>query len=108
MKYTILSDRQSKLLENLIVKHGNIVTSEHIFTEAREFWDYKQAKNIITALTKNGWLMRIKRGLYAINDLSSRGSLSLSPYAIANALVEDSYVSFESALNHRGMLDQWT
>lgn len=108
MKHTILSDRQGKLLENLIVKYGNIVTSDHIFMEAREFWDYKQTKNIITALIKNGWMMRIKRGLYSINDLASRGFLSLSPYVIANALVKDSYVSFESALHHHGMFDQWT
>jgi len=108
MKQTILSVKQSNLLENLIVKHGQIVTSGQIFKEAEVYWDYRQARNLITKLAGNGWLIRIKRGLYAISDLSSRGFLSLSPYTVANLLVPDSYVSFESALQQHGMFDQLT
>ena len=108
MKQTILSVKQSELLENLIVKHGQIITSGQIFTQAEVFWDYKQAKNLVTKLVRNGWLIRIKRGLYAISDLSTRGFLTLSPYLIANLLVPDSYVSFESALQNYGMFDQMT
>jgi hypothetical protein len=106
MKQTILAAKQSDLLENLIVKHGQIVTSGQIFKEAESYWDYKQAKNLVTKLVKNGWLIRIKRGLYAISDLSTRGFLTLSPYLIANLLVPDSYVSFESALAYNSMFDQ--
>ncbi len=98
MKQTILSSKQSELLENLIVKYGQIVTIDQVVSEAKSTWDYKQAKNLITKLTKNGWLVRIKRGLYAISDLSTRGFLCLSPYLVANFLVTDSYVSFVSAL----------
>ena len=108
MKQTILSVKQSELLENLIVKHGQIVTSGQILSQAESFWDYKQAKNLVTKLVKNGWLIRIKRGLYAISDLSTRGFLTLSPYVVANLLVSDSYVSFESALQQYGMFDQLT
>lgn len=108
MKQTILSAKQSHLLENLIVKYSQIVTFEQILNEAKDAWDYKQTKNLITKLVKNGWLIRIKRGLYAISELSSRGFLSLSPYKVANLLVEDSYVSFESALQQHGMFDQLT
>jgi predicted transcriptional regulator of viral defense system len=108
MKQTILSFKQSELLENLIVKYGQVVTSDQIYSEAEQFWDYKQAKNLVTKLVKNGWLIRIKRGLYAISDLSSRGFLTLSPYVVANLLVPQSYVSFESALQHYGMFDQYT
>jgi predicted transcriptional regulator of viral defense system len=108
MNQTILSFKQSNLLENLIVKHGQLVTSHQIYEEASSSWDYKQSKNLITKLVKNGWLVRIKRGLYAISDLSSRGSLTLSPFLVANLLVDDSYVSFESALSQYGMFDQLT
>jgi len=108
MKQTILSTNQSELLENLIVKYSQIVTFDQIFNEAKDNWDYKQAKNLITKLVKNGWLIRIKKGLYAISDLSTRGSLSLAPYTVANLLVADSYVSFESALQQYGMFDQLT
>lgn len=73
MKQTILSAKQDELLENLIVKYGQIVTSGQIFKEAEGFWDYKQAKNLVTKLVKNGWLIRIKRGLYAISDFKYEG-----------------------------------
>lgn len=108
MKQTILTTKQSELLENLIATYGHIVTSEQIYSKASVSWDLKQAKNVITKLTKDGWLIRLKRGLYAISDLSNRGFLSLSPYVIANLLVKNSYVSFETALNYRGIFDQLT
>lgn len=106
MKQTILSSKQSELLENLIEKYGQIVTSAQIIKEAEVYWDYRQAKNLITKLVENGWLIRIKRGLFAISNLSTRGFLSLSPYRIANLLVPDSYVSFEAALQYHGLFDQ--
>lgn len=108
MNYTILSIKQSDLLERLIVKHGQIVTSKDILEQAKESWDYQQTKNLITKLVKNGWLCRIKKGLYVISDLSNRGFLSLSFYTVAGLLVKDSYVSFESALQRYGMFDQLT
>ena len=108
MKQTILTNKQSELLESLIGAYGHIVTSEQIYEKASGSWTQKQAKNVITKLATNGWLIRLKRGLYAISDLSNRGFLSLSPYVVANLLVENSYVSFESALNYHGLFDQLT
>jgi len=106
MNQTILSAKQSELLEALIVKYGAIVTSNQIIEAAKGNWDYKQAKNLITKLVKDGWLIRVKRGIYAISELSGRGFLSLSPYVVASLLVKDSYVSFESALQYHNMFDQ--
>lgn len=108
MKQTILTTKQSELLESLIASYGHIVASDQIYEKASGSWTQKQTKNIITKLTGNGWLIRLKRGLYAISDLSNRGFLSLSPYVVANLLVENSYVSFESALNYHGLFDQLT
>ena len=108
MKQTILSIKQAELLENLIVKYGQIATYDQICKEAEGYRDNKQVKNLITKLVNNGWLIRIKRELYAISDLSTRGYLSLSPYVIANLLENESYVSFESALQQYGMFDQLT
>lgn len=108
MKQTILSTQQSTLLEDLIVKYGQIVTAEQIYTQGKDAWGQQVAKNVVTRLTRNGWLIRVKRGLYAISDLSNRGFLSLSPYVVAHLLVKDSYVSFESALAYHGMFDQLT
>jgi predicted transcriptional regulator of viral defense system len=108
MKRTILSPKQTELLEGLIAKYGQIVTSEEIYSLAENEEAERQLKKIITKLVKSGWLIRIRKGLYAISDLSNRGFLSLSPYVVANLLVKDSYVSFESALSYRGMFDQLT
>jgi predicted transcriptional regulator of viral defense system len=108
MKQTILNTKQGTLLENLIVKHGQIVTCEQIYAQAEDLWDKQSTKKTIAKLTRNGWLIRIKRGLYAVSDLSNRGFLSLSPYLVANLLVKDSYVSFESALAYHGLFDQLT
>ena len=60
MNYTILSIKQSELLEKLIVKYGQIQTSRDIIEEAKDNWDHQQAKNLITKMVKNGWFMRIK------------------------------------------------
>ena len=90
MKQTILTTRQSALLEDLIVKHGRIVTSEQIYARGKDSWGRQVTKNVITKLIGNGWLIRVKRGLYVISDLSNRGFLSLSPYVVANLLVKDS------------------
>ena len=108
MKNTIISGKNSELLENLIIKYGQIVTAQQIYSEAGAFMNHKQTQYLITILTKQGWLVRIKKGLYAVSDLSTRGFLSLSSYVVANLLVKDSYVSFESALHHHGMFDQLT
>ncbi len=108
MKQTILTTNQNKLLEDLIAKYGQIVTTDQIYVESQSSGDERQAKKVIGKLVHHGWLVRIKRGLYAISDFSSRGFLSISPYLVANLFVPDSYVSFESALAYHGMFDQLT
>ena len=108
MKQTILSEKQSEILENLIAKYGQVVTSHQIYQEVGRIFDYQQTKNLVSKLVSNGWLVRIKRELYAISNLSSRGYLNLSPYAVASLLLPESYVSFEAALAYHGMFDQLT
>lgn len=104
----MISTKNTELLENLIIKYGQVVTTEQIFSEASSVLNHKQAQYLIATFTKQGWFVRIKKGLYAISDISSRGFLSLSPYVLANLLVKDSYVSFEAALHRHGMFDQLT
>lgn len=104
----MLSTKQTQLLEDLIAKYGQIVTSEQIYSLAQNEESERQLKKLVTKLVKTGWLIRIRKGLYAISDLSNRGFLSLSPYVVAHLLVKESYVSFESALAYRGMFDQLT
>ncbi len=53
MNQTILSTKQSKLLEDLIVKYGRLVTYDQILKEAEGAWDYPQTKNLITEMVKS-------------------------------------------------------
>lgn len=106
MNQTILSQKQSEILDGLTAKYGQIVTFDQIMAQVDVQMDRRHIQNLVTKLVRNGWLIRLKRELYAISDLSSRGFLSLSPYLVANLLVEDSYVSFEAALQHYSMFDQ--
>jgi predicted transcriptional regulator of viral defense system len=50
---------------------------------------------------------RLKRGVYlVVTDISILGFVDVSPFVIAQALNDTSYISFESALQYHGMFDQ--
>lgn len=104
MKRIGLNENELEILETALISHGVIVTFEQLsslFDEDREY-----TRKRVHRLEKQGWLKRIKKGIFALSDLSSRGSLSISHLAIVNILVHDAYISFEAALQHRGYFDQ--
>ena len=110
LKHTILSKTDSHLLEQAVLAYGQVATTRHldeIFKKA-----YARASDRIRRiafLTKAGWLVRIKKGLYlVVTDLSALASGNASSFVISNALNRDSYVSFANALNWHGMFDQLT
>jgi len=105
-KHTILSERELNLLENLIANHGNIIEFKHFYDETKSFLSRQEAINLVMKLKKNGWLIPIRRGIYAIADLSTHGFAGISPLAIARTLINDSYVSFEAALSYYDLFDQ--
>ncbi|MCL5882726.1 MAG: type IV toxin-antitoxin system AbiEi family antitoxin domain-containing protein [Actinobacteria bacterium] len=104
MKKTILSEKELYLLESLISDYGYIVTSRQI--EAKLGISQQASRNLVGKMVRNGWLIRIKRGYFAIANLESHSFSNISPLAIAQVLVADSYVSFEYALNYHGHFDQ--
>jgi predicted transcriptional regulator of viral defense system len=104
MKRITLTEDELNALETAMINFGAIVTFDqlsHFFSEKRQY-----TRNRVNKLVKQGWLTRIKKGVYVISDLSSRGSLSISPNAILNAIVEEAYLSFEAALQYHGLYDQ--
>lgn len=105
-KSTILSQKESELLENLIAKIGLFITFEQVFKELNSLMSRQEIRNLVSKLAKNGWLVRIKKGAYYITTLESRGSFNISNFIIAQILSADSYISRESALQHYGMFDQ--
>ncbi|MHB9053603.1 MAG: type IV toxin-antitoxin system AbiEi family antitoxin domain-containing protein [Thermoleophilia bacterium] len=104
MKKTILSEKELYLLESLISDHGYIVTSGQI--EAKLGISKQAVRNLAGKMVRNGWLVRIKKGYFAIANLESHSFSNISPLAIAQVLVAGSYVSFEYALNYHGHFDQ--
>ncbi len=104
MKNTSLTRRDSRLLEDAIIAYGDVASFDQL--EALSDMEREYARKRISQLAAQGWLVRIKKGLYALSDISSRGFLRLSQYVVAQLLVEESYVSFEAALQYHGMYDQ--
>lgn len=60
---------------------------------------------ILSHLEKAGWIMRLRRGLYAGTG-SLPGGIQVHPFAIATRLVEPSAISHWSAMSHHGFTDQ--
>ena len=106
VKSTILSQKEALLLENLIAKYGLVVTFEQIFSELKKSKSRQEIRNLVSKITKAGWLVRVTKGVYYIANLESRGTASVSVFVIAHLLAQDSYVSFEGALQYHGMFDQ--
>jgi predicted transcriptional regulator of viral defense system len=104
MKNTSLTVRDTRLLEDAMLTYGDVASFEQL--AALSEMDRAYARKRISQLADQGWLVRLKKGLYALSDISSRGFLRLSHYAVAQLLVEESYVSFETALQYHGMYDQ--
>lgn len=106
MKNTILNQIDAEILELIQYHYGEVVTVEQIYSEFSEKYSQVYLKKVIHKLSKKGWLVRLKRGLYLIANLQTRGFAGGSQYLIANSLVKDSYVSFGLALQYYGMFDQ--
>jgi len=105
-KRTILSEKELNLIEEIISKYGLIVSFDQIYNLFSGKKDRQSLRKLVSKLTKNGWLIRIKKGVYAVASLESRGFLGIHSFKIAQVLVEDSYISFEAALQYYGMFDQ--
>lgn len=105
MKRTVLTQTQLTVLEQLLAEVGLIVSFDQIirFLPQKTLAAQRQ---FVHRLAQAGWLVRIKKGLYQIADLGSLGTLTLTRYTIAQLLVSESYVSFESALQYHGLYDQ--
>jgi predicted transcriptional regulator of viral defense system len=104
MKRISLTADELENLETALIQFGNVVTFDQLSSFFDE--DRRYTRIRINKLVKQGWLKRIKKGVFVIADLGSRGSLSISHKAIVNILVEEAYISFESALQHHGLFDQ--
>ncbi len=92
-----------EIIENLLVEKGRIIE----YADLKEVLNkYKDINNKIFQLTEKGLLVNLKKGLYYISKIGSLGYTSISNYIIANAIGNNSFVSFKSALKYYGYFDQ--
>ena len=102
-----LSNKELDLIENLIFERGSLVTFDNIYQKLGKNKTKQEVKNIISKLVKKGWLVRIKKSTYIITEISDRGTINLNQLALAHIINNDSYISFEAALSHYGLFDQY-
>jgi len=62
-------------------------------------------RQLLALMVRNGWLVRLRRGLYATSGVAS-GAVEVHPFLIATRLVSPSAISHWSALNYHGLIDQ--
>lgn len=105
-KNTILTEKRIKDIEDIIASSGKIVATGDIHKALGKKYSRFALKKRIYELKVKGWLVPLRRGLYFISDISSRGFVNISPVVIAGAFDKDSYVSLDSALNHYGLFEQ--
>ncbi len=65
-KRTILSEKEAELLDGLIAAYGVLVDFDQIYTELSGSMSRQAAANLVSKLSRNGWLVRLKKGTYFI------------------------------------------
>jgi predicted transcriptional regulator of viral defense system len=106
-KNIILSKKDAELLEAVIVRYGRIVTFDQLKNVFGTSYSAGKIRNRFSLLAKIGWLVRLKKGLYAVvTDIGSLTANEISVYTVCQALNKDSYISFENALQYHGLFDQ--
>ncbi|MEI7989463.1 MAG: hypothetical protein WCI88_10515 [Chloroflexota bacterium] len=106
-KKTILSQKDLALLEAVVLRHGKTASLEQIQEAIGENIPRGAVRKRVAQMSKAGWLIRLKKGLYlVVTDISTLGNADVSELVIAQSLNADSYISFESALQYYGMFDQ--
>ncbi len=99
-----LSDREAKILSSLSYRGKTIFTADDL----RGFTAHP--KNLLDGLSRKKWLLKIRKGVYAIVPFEAgepgSASYTLHNFVIASFLVEPYYIGYWSALNHYGLTDQ--
>ncbi len=105
-KNTILTEKRLKDIEDIIASFGRIVSTDDVYKTLGGKYSKFVLKKRIYELREKGWLIPLKRGLYFISDISSRGFVNISPFIIASAFDKNSYISLDSALSFYGLFEQ--
>ena len=105
-KNTILTEKRFQDIEDIIAMFGRIVVADDIHSALSKKYSSVAINKKLYELKSKGWLVPLRRGLYFISDISSRGFVNLSPMIIAGAFEKESYISMDSALSYHGFFEQ--
>lgn len=105
-KDTILSRIDLAIIEEIIAHCGSVTDFNCVYRALAHEYSRQETKNKLSRLSKAGWIIPIKKGVYAITNIESHNFANISPFVIASIFVSNSYVSFEFALNYHGYFDQ--
>lgn len=106
MKHTSLTRIDLAIIEEIIANCGVVTDFGCVFRALAQEYSRQETRNKLSKLKKAGWVVPIKKGVYAIANIDSHNFANVSPFIIAKIFVSDSYVSFEFALNYHGCFDQ--
>ena len=95
-----------RLLQELAARRLFIFSTEEAKLAGRDLGiDQGYCPQLLSHLVAGGWLLRLRRGLYAgLGRLP--GAIEVHPFAVATSLVSPSAISHWSALHHHGLTDQ--
>ena len=95
----------TQLLERIFEEAGPTFKIDEIRSLAADMgMNSQNLRWTLHALSRSGWIARIKRGVYAVN--SPLFPDELHPFALADALVQPMAISHWSALSHHGLTTQ--
>lgn len=86
--------------------NGIIVSTDQLRSIYADKYSKLGLKKKIYGLKTKGELIPLRRGLYFIPDISGKEPSDISPFAIAAAYNNDSYISLDAALSHYGLFGQ--
>ncbi len=103
-KHKGLGGKESLLLLSLARK------GKKIFTIGDAGKIVKKPKKTVFSLARKGWILRLKRGLYALVPLEigpkGASAFTVHNFVIASCLTKPYYVGYWTALNYYGLTDQ--
>jgi len=105
-KNTILTKNRLEDIEEVIAHSGRIVTAKDVHASLKGKYSRFVLKKRVYELKEKGWLIPLRKGLYYVTDIATRGFVGVSPLIIAAAFDKDSYISMESALSFHGLFEQ--
>lgn len=101
-----LGGRESRALSRLARRDKEIFTIDELADA--QGTSYETAKDTASRLARNGWLTRLKPGLYLIVPLAAGedAEYTAHEFHVASHLADPMYVGFWSALGYHGLTEQ--